>query len=107
MVRAMAQRKQQKDLISRLSDVGEEALSRVAGSQATTRVLDTVGGMKERLDDVQRKVRGLDALEKRVAKLEKRVDELAKPKRTAATRSRASTTKRATTRPATRKKPSS
>ena len=104
----MAQRKSQKDLLTRLSDVGEEALSRVAGSPTTTRLLDSVGGMRERLDDVQKKVRGLDALEKRVAKLEKRVDELSKPKRTAAsTRSRAATTKRATTRSATRKKPSS
>jgi uncharacterized protein YoxC len=101
----MARKEQQKDLLTRLSDVGEEALSRVAGSPATARLL---GGMRERLDDVQKKVRGLDALEKRVAKLEKRVDELSKPKRTAAaTRTRASTTKPATTRPATRKKPSS
>jgi uncharacterized protein YoxC len=100
----MARKEQQKDLLTRLSDVGEEALSRVAGSPATARLL---GGMRERLDDVQKKVRGLDALEKRVAKLEKRVDELSKPKRTAAATRRASTTKPATTRPATRKKPSS
>jgi uncharacterized protein YoxC len=98
----MAQRGQ-KDLLTRLSDVGEEALSRVAGSQATSRVLESVGGMRERLDDVQRKVRGLDALEKRVAKLEKRVDELSKAKPTP--RARASTTKRTTSRSTSRKKP--
>jgi uncharacterized protein YoxC len=108
MVRAMARRKSQKDLLTRLSDVGEEALSRVAGSQRTTRVLETVGGMRERVDDLQKKVRGLDALEKRVAKLEKRVDELSKPKRrTAASASgRAATTKRPAARSTTRKKPS-
>lgn len=97
----MAQRsKQQKDLLTRLSDVGEEALSRVASSTTTSRVMETVGGMRERLDDVQRKVRGLDALEKRVAKLEKRVDELSKPKpkRAPATRSRTTAAKRTTTR---------
>jgi uncharacterized protein YoxC len=102
----MAQ-KNQKDFLARLSDAGEEALSRVAGSQTTTRVLDTVGGMRERLDDVQKKVRGLDALEKRVAKLEKRVEELSKPKRATASRSRASTTKRTTARSTTRKRPAS
>jgi ubiquinone biosynthesis protein UbiJ len=97
MVRAMAQGKGQKDLLTRLSDAGEEALSRVAGSPATTRLVETVGGMRDRLDEVQKKVRGLDALERRVAKLEERVDELSKPKRSAAsTRSRASTTKRTT-----------
>lgn len=97
----MAQRsKQQKDLLTRLSDVGEEALSRVASSTTTSRVMETVGGMRERLDDVQRKVRGLDALEKRVAKLEKRVDELSKPKPKGApaTRSRTTAAKRTTTR---------
>jgi uncharacterized protein YoxC len=93
----MAQRsKQQKDLLTRLSDVGEEALSRVASSTTTSRVMETVGGMRERLDEVQRKVRGLDALERRVAKLEKRVDELSKPKRAPATRT--TPAKRTTTR---------
>jgi TolA-binding protein len=104
----MAPEKGQKDLLTRLSDAGEEALSRVAGSPATTRVLEGVGGMRDRLDDLQKKVRGLDELEKRVAKLEKRVEELAKPKRsTTATRSRAATAKRTTgSRPTTRRKPS-
>jgi hypothetical protein len=102
----MAQQDKQKDLLTRLSDVGEEALSRVAGSPTTARVMETVGGMRERLDDVQKKVRGLDALEKRVAKLEKQVDELSKPKRTTAARSRPATTKRAATRSTPRKKPS-
>jgi uncharacterized protein YoxC len=104
----MAQGRGQKDILSRLSDAGEEALSRVAGSQATSRVLESVGGMRERLDDVQRKLRGLDALEKRVARLEKRVEELSKAKPATTPRARASTTKRTTTSRSTpRKKPSS
>lgn len=104
----MAQQKQ-KDLLSRLSDVGEEALSRVAGSQTTARVLESVGGMRERVDEMQRKIRGLDALERRVAKLEKRLDELSKPKRATTTRRKpaAPTAKRTTSRSTTRKKPSS
>jgi uncharacterized protein YoxC len=109
MVSAMAQGKGQKDILSRLSDAGEEALSRVAGSQATSRVLEGVGGMRERLDDVQRKVRGLDELEKRVAKLEKRVEELSKAKPASTPRTRSATTKRtpASSRATPRKKPSS
>jgi hypothetical protein len=104
----MAERKSQKDLLSRLSDVGEEALTRVAGSPTTSRVLDTVGGMRERVDEIQKKVRGLDALEKRVAKLEKQVEELSNPKRsTSATRSRATTTKRPAARSTPPKKPTS
>jgi hypothetical protein len=100
----MAHRRNQKDLLGRLSDVGEEALSRVAGSPTASRVFDSVGGMRERLDDVQKKLRGLDALEKRVAKLEQRVEELSKPKRSTSGTTRTATTKR----PATpRKKPPS
>ena len=85
----------QKDLINRLADVGEEAFTRVAGSPATSRLIESVGGMRERLDDVQKKVRGLDALERRVAELEQRLDALDKPKprSTGATRSRASAPK--------------
>ena len=99
----MAERKTDKDLLTRLSDVGEEALSRVAGSQATTRLLDTVGGMRERLEDVQKKVRGIDALEQRIAKLEKQVADLSKPK----TRARTATRKTTSTprRTATPKRP--
>ena len=92
----MAQDGKQKDLLTRLSDAGEDALTRVAGSQATTRVVETIGGMRERLEDMQKKVRGIDDLEARVAKLEKRLDDLAKPKRKTASRSRSTTAKRTT-----------
>jgi uncharacterized protein YoxC len=103
-VRLMAQQNKQKDLLTRLSDVGEEAISRVAGSQTTTRLMESVGGMRERLDDLQKKVRGLDELEKRVAKLEKRVADLSKPKRATASRSRSTASRKKTT-ASTRKKP--
>jgi hypothetical protein len=83
----MEENKKQTDLIARLSDAGEEALSRIAGLPATAKVLEGVGGMRERLDDVQKKVRGIEELEKRVAKLEKRVDDLAKAKPRARTTS--------------------
>ena len=95
----MAEQKNQKDLLTRLSDVGEEALSRVAGSPTTARVLESV---RDRMDDVQKKVRGLDALEKRVAKLEKQVADLSKPKTRARTTPRKTTTARRST---TRKRP--
>ena len=88
----MAQ-KSQKDLLTRLGDVGEEALARVANSQRTSRLFDSVGGMRERLEEVQKKVRGLDALERRVAKLEQQVADLSKPK----TRTRTTTASRKTT----------
>lgn len=104
MVRAMAKTKQ--DILNRLADAGEEAFSRVAGSQTTTRLVDGMTGLRERMDEVQRKVRGLDALERRVTELEKQVAELQKPKTTRA-RSTARKTTSAPSRSTTRKKPSS
>ena len=105
-------RTRQNDILSKLADAGEEALSRVAGSQATARVLETVNGMRERVDELQKRIMGLDRLEKRVAKLEKTVAELRKPK-TARSRSSSGTTARkgatsgTSSRSTTRKKSSS
>jgi phage shock protein A len=103
----MARGDKQKDLLTRLSDAGEEALTRVAGSQATSRVVETLGGMRERMDDMQKKVRGLDELERRVTKLEKRIAELSKPRRTTASRGRSATARKTTgpTSPSAPKKP--
>ena len=104
MVRAMAKTKQ--DILNRLADAGEEAFSRVAGSQTTTRLVEGMTGLRERMDEVQRKVRGLDALERRVTELEQQVAELKKPKTTRA-RSTARKPTSAPSRSTTRKKPSS
>ena len=102
----MAQSPKQKDLLTRLSDAGEEAISRVTSSPTTTKLFDSVGSMRERIEDLQRKVRGLDALEKRVAALEKRVATLEKPKRTTS-RSRASTARKSSSGTTPRKTPES
>jgi hypothetical protein len=72
----------QKDLLTKLADAGEEAFTRVAGSQTTARVVESVAGLRERMDELQKRVRGLDELEKRVAKLESVVAGLDKPKTT-------------------------
>ena len=78
------QRKQQKDVVSRLSDSGEEALQRLLQNPGTAKVVGAANAMKERVDELTRRMRSLDPLEKRVAELERRLDELSKPKRTAA-----------------------
>lgn len=84
----------QRDILNRLADVGEEAFTRVAGSQTTARVVETVAGMKERMDEMQKRVRGLDELERRVAKLEQTVEGLSKPKAATGSRSTGSTAKK-------------
>jgi chromosome segregation ATPase len=96
---------QKQDILSRLADKGEGALSRVAGSQTTARVVESVTGLRERMDDVQKKVRGLDELEKRVTELEKQLAELQKPKAKPKTTRSASSSARKST-PTTPKPPS-
>src|SRR4029453_8198806 len=96
MVRAMAQSPKQKDLLTRLSDAGEEAISRVASSPTTSRLFESIGSIREGVDDLQRKVRGPGSLEEGVGGRETRVDELAKPKRATTSRSRGSTARKST-----------
>jgi RNase P/RNase MRP subunit p30 len=95
----MAERKQ--DLFSKLADRGEEVVGRITDMPGAQRVLENLGGLKERVDDLQRKVRGLDELEKRVAALERKVDALSRP----ATTARRTTAKRTTARAAAKPKP--
>jgi outer membrane murein-binding lipoprotein Lpp len=69
---------QQKDLLSRLADAGEEAIQRLAKAPGGENVLKALNTTRDRVDELQKKVRGIDALEKRVAALEKKMDALSK-----------------------------
>ena len=61
----------QKDVITRLT----EAISDLPGSAKLT---EAVQGVRDRVDELQRRVRSLDPLERRVTELERRLDELTK-----------------------------
>ncbi len=65
------QRQESKDLLTRLADAGEEALAKLGEIPGMESAATAVGGMRTRLDEMQKKLRGLDALEKRVAALER------------------------------------
>ena len=77
------------DLVARLADKGEEALHRFAELPGGKWALSAFNDLRVRVDDLGKKVRGIDALEARIAKLEKQVAELRRPRR--ATTSRRST----------------
>lgn len=79
----------QKDVISRLADRGEATLSRLADLPGGTKALRAFNDLKVRVDELGKKVRGIDALEARVAKLEKDLATLKRasaPKRTTSAR---------------------
>jgi cell division septum initiation protein DivIVA len=68
----------QKDLLSRLADAGEDAINRLSEMPGASRFMDTANSLRARVDELQKRVRGLDDLERRVEKLEAQVAGLTK-----------------------------
>lgn len=77
----------ERDVLARLAERGEEALQRLAADvPGGPKALKAFNDLKTRVDELGRRVRGIDALEQRLAKLEKEVAALKraqKPKATA------------------------
>jgi len=92
-----------KDVITKLQDAGEDALKRLTDLPGGKALLKTTGELRERLDEMAKRLRAVDPLERRVTALEKRLSALepAKPKPKAKTTSRARTTRKTTTRKTT------
>ena len=73
----------EKDLVTRLADAGEEALQRLADLPGGQRAVGAFNDLRARVDELSKKVRGIDELEARITKLER---ELASLKKTPAQR---------------------
>ena len=84
----------QKDVVSRLTDAGEEALQRISELPGGKRAVSAFNDLRNRVDELSKKVRGIDELEARVTKLEK---ELATLKRGSTSATRRSTSRRPST----------
>jgi hypothetical protein len=79
-------------IVDRLADLGEEAIQRIGSAPGGDRVLAAMAGTRDRIDDLQKRVRGLEALDKRVDEIERRLDTLeGKGKSTSTPRKPAST----------------
>jgi hypothetical protein len=61
------------DVIARLAGKGEEAIQRLADLPGGNRAIKAFNDLKPRVDDLSRRMRGVDELEKRLTKLEKEV----------------------------------
>jgi uncharacterized protein involved in exopolysaccharide biosynthesis len=72
----MAQGK--KDLLGRLADIGDDAIQRLHDAPGADRALGTLTTMRDRVDELQKRVRGVDELERRLAALERKVEKLSK-----------------------------
>jgi hypothetical protein len=65
-----------KSIVDRLADVGEEAIQRLSGAPGGDRLVAAVNTLRERMDEMQRRLRGVDELEKRLTSVEERLDKL-------------------------------
>jgi polyhydroxyalkanoate synthesis regulator phasin len=75
---------QQKDIFAQVRDLGSEAFNRLSEIPGGSRLAEMANETKARLDEMQKKLRGLDALERRVAKLEQQLAALNASKATTA-----------------------
>jgi hypothetical protein len=67
-----------KDLLARLADAGEASLRRLTEAPGMDRALAYAKQTRKQLDEVTKRVQGINALEARIAKLEKQVAALSK-----------------------------
>lgn len=67
---------ERKDLLGRLADAGEEAIGRIADAPGADRLAGVATSMRDRVDELQKRVRGIEALEARISELERRVEAL-------------------------------
>jgi BMFP domain-containing protein YqiC len=90
----------QKDIFAQVRDLGSEALHKLADVPGGSKLLEMANETRSRLDEIQKRLRGLDELEQRVAKLERQLaaDSTKKPATARKTAARKTTSTRATTR---------
>ena len=67
-----------KDLLSQLADLSESAIQKLAEAPGADKVLQALKGLGDRIDELQRRTKGYEELERRLSALEKKVSGLAK-----------------------------
>ena len=80
--------RQRTDLLSKLTDAGEEAINRLHDAPGADRLLAVATNMRDRVDELTKKVRGIDAMEKWLRDLERQVEKLSGGAKKTASRSR-------------------
>ena len=78
--------KDDKDVIAKLADRGEQTIARLVELPGGSKALKAFNDLRTRVDDLGKKVRGIDALEARVVKLEKELAALKRSQKSAAAR---------------------
>ena len=66
------------DLWGGLADMSEEAVQGLREAPGADKVFGAMSALRERTDDLQKRVRGLEQLEQRLAAVERKVERLGK-----------------------------
>lgn len=74
----------ERDVIGRLAARGDETLQRLSGLPGSARALKAFNDLRTRVDELGKRVRGVEELEARIAKLEKEVGTLKRARKTPA-----------------------
>jgi hypothetical protein len=81
------------DLFGKLADLSEEAMQRLSDAPGGERLVGALNATRDRVDELQKRVRGLENLEKRLAALERKVEKLGKGSTSSSAGSASTTTK--------------
>jgi hypothetical protein len=65
-----------KSIVTRLADAGEDAIQRLGGAPGGDRLVGVLNGLRERVDDMQKRMRALADVEKRLDAVERRLDKV-------------------------------
>jgi hypothetical protein len=105
---ARTRKTQEKDVVARLSDAGEDALQRIADLPGGKLMLKGMAEIRGGVDELATKLRRIDPLERRVTAVEKRLAALEKPTaKTTTARKRKTTARKPATRAAAKPEPGS
>ena len=65
-----------KSTLERLTTLGEEVIGKASQNPNLARVVGAATQLKDRVDDLSKRVRGLESMEKRIAELDQRLKKL-------------------------------
>ena len=65
-----------KSTLDRLTSLGEEVIGKASQNPNLARVVGAATQLKDRVDDLSKRVRGLEGMEKRIGELEQRLKKL-------------------------------
>jgi DNA-directed RNA polymerase sigma subunit (sigma70/sigma32) len=87
----------QKNIVERLTGAGEEAIQRLGNTPGADKLAAALSALRDRVDEMQKSVRAIDKLEKRLGTIEQRLEKLEGKSASSRSRKTSSSSKRSAT----------